>query len=389
MDLTNQITSDLVKWYRDQLNASSYYLNGFNGYSDWMIYGATSPQKLYMISEWVLVDLMSKQVGPDEITEKMVADLIGTALKNVDKTQYNQVSNFWLKQIGGIPFDAKKANELMRLQAKKQTSKKEERTINDHKTHLKTRYTLASTTDKNQSDRTLFMRRFLDSSRFSLVRDWDVADEFKERINTAKVGGHDTLKAPRKTESGKDRSLDSVMSDLTIRRMCKFLVYDSIAQGKGIAYLLDDLDLDRVAFLADPQEVPAVARVGEEGKVPICTSEIREIFRCWDKLEPHVQFYRDFYEVPSPWESPTGTVANLRNWAGYAAHRATKILQSGLTTGAFQAQKTTLEQVVTEYGRKNDVQAIRLFHRARPSLLDHQRRLNSTVADRELRTLKA
>lgn len=375
MDLSDVVARDIVSWYRSELTDPDFYCNFPN--SDWMLYGVTDAQKLYLMVDYVLADLMIKQVDPYDLTEDMLKALVETARKGVDKTEYKEVSNYWLKRIGSLAYDAQKLHTRMLLKDKAQQTNADVRKIGKLTTKLK-----AIVAENETSDRGQFVNRFLKSARFSLVRDWDKAAELTKLVSTNSA----SLKAPEHTESGNARSLDSVLQDLTIRRMCKFLIYDSIGQGKGVAYLLDDIDLDRVAFMLAPDgTLPDIARVGAEKKVPVCTSEIREIFRNWDRLSDHVIFYRQFKRCAPPWEAPTGSSANLRNWAAYAAHRATKILSDAKVSGGLGPTKDALERVVKAYTEKRDSHAIRDFHACRPSVLDRQRFMHTTIANREVK----
>jgi hypothetical protein len=377
MDLTDAIARDIVRWYGGKLDDADFYLN-FPG-TDWMLYGVTDAQKLYLMTDTVIADLMSKQVAPDALGTDMVKALIDAARKGVDKTQYKEVSNYWLKRISSIPTDAKKAHAKLGLDVKRQSTSADARDLKKIDKAIK-----ATGAANKQDDRGQFVNRFLNSARYSLVRDWDREGQLTGMI----ASGSPALKAPETTESGNDRSLDSVMQDLTIRRMCKFLIYDSIRQGKGIAYLLDDIDLDRVAFMVQPDgAIPDIARVGDDKKVPICTSEIREIFRNWDALQGKVYFYQAFRQCDPPWHAGTGSAANMKAWSGYAAHRATKILSDKTGIAGLGAAKANLDGVVKAYAEGRDTDAVTLFHQAHPSRLDKQRFLNSTIAGREVKSL--
>ena len=123
----------------------------------------------------------------------------------------------------------------------------------------------------------------------------------------------------------RDYATQDLIRYYAVRRSCKFLIYDSISQGKTIRYVLDDLNLEMAA---------TKARV--DGKVPVCTSELREMFRYWDSLDGDIQFYKEFRRVPPPWESPPATADAVRSWATYAAHLANKRINSGRGSAAFE-----------------------------------------------------
>jgi hypothetical protein len=126
------------------------------------------------------------------------------------------------------------------------------------------------------------------------------------------------------------------MKSFAVRRACKFLIYDSIAEGKTVVYSLDDLNLKAIAdalWINIPETGKPSFGTREEinemdgfKKVPICTSEVRELFRCWDYFKeplksglPKVEFMRGFEKCPPPWET-----SDLESWARYAKEQAEK-----------------------------------------------------------------
>jgi hypothetical protein len=106
------------------------------------------------------------------------------------------------------------------------------------------------------------------------------------------------------------------MRQFMVRRACKFLLYDEIEQRGGrIFYALDGLTLSDVA--------QCVHRNLDDSrsKVPVCTSELREIFRMWAYLQNHVTFYSHLKESKPPWE-----LSDQEQWSSYALKRAAKLL---------------------------------------------------------------
>ena len=80
-------------------------------------------------------------------------------------------------------------------------------------------------------------------------------------------------------------------------------MYDAIDQGKPVFYALDELDLPRVAYLVQGSgQYPVDARARKddkdkvihdaEGKVPVCSSELRELFRYWDHFQKYIFFLK-------------------------------------------------------------------------------------------------
>lgn len=146
-----------------------------------------------------------------------------------------------------------------------------------------------------------------------------------------------------------------------VRRACKFLIYDAIRQRRVITYALDDLVLqdvvDKTAFELETQP--------GRFKVPVCTSELRELFRRWDACWEWVRFFRGLHLVDAPWLPSNGLDA-VRGWSGYAAARATKLADR---IGAQHPQYNALRQVRTLHDQAHYENAISAFHAARPSAL--------------------
>lgn len=110
------------------------------------------------------------------------------------------------------------------------------------------------------------------------------------------------------------------------RRACKFLMYDvALDQHAPIRYALDGLErgeiLDKTARDLGREE-------GLGGKVPVCTSELRELFRMWNFFQPHVSFYRHFDLAQPLWAD--GNAAEIQAWSDYAYRRMMKELETAL-----------------------------------------------------------
>lgn len=153
----------------------------------------------------------------------------------------------------------------------------------------------------------------------------------------------------------------SAIRQFAVRRACKFLIYDAIRQRQPIAYALDDLDLvavvDKTAFELESQP--------GRFKVPVCTSELREVFRRWDICSPWVLFYADLQRVPPPWDDSRGLQA-VQPWAAYAAARSTK-LADGLSP--MHLKTNMLREVSRLHAQGHYGQAILTYHSAQPSTL--------------------
>jgi hypothetical protein len=146
-----------------------------------------------------------------------------------------------------------------------------------------------------------------------------------------------------------------------VRRACKFLIYEGIRNRRMIAYALDDLNLNEVVNKTARELESSPGRF----KVPVCTSELREVFRRWDHCAQWVLFFEDLHRVNPPWHPNRGQDA-LRGWAYYASVRATKLARQ---LGARHERSRALLQVQVLYDRSQYAQAIDAFHGAAPSTI--------------------
>jgi hypothetical protein len=147
-----------------------------------------------------------------------------------------------------------------------------------------------------------------------------------------------------------------LLRQFAVRRACKFLIFDAIRRQHRIRYALDDLNLEMAA-----------TRARKDDKVPVCTSELRELFRTWDYTRDYVTFYLDLMQVPPPWQAPTASPATIQAWGNYAAHRANKVL-SGDPGGRPQHVLDRLETCVDHALAGRYAEAIREYHDSRPSV---------------------
>ena len=139
----------------------------------------------------------------------------------------------------------------------------------------------------------------------------------------------------------------------SVRRACKFLLYDTVGtdpQEKGhVHYALDGLTLPDVAGAAHrPLDQ-------HTSKVPVCTSELRELFRMWPYFRNDVTFYAGFNVTQPPWETDSINV-----WAAYAAKRAQIALQAGRVQQPTDQQ--TAQQVIQHVRANQPQQAIQAYH---------------------------
>lgn len=111
-------------------------------------------------------------------------------------------------------------------------------------------------------------------------------------------------------------NLISVRQFMT-RRACKFLLYDVVLDQRGVIhYALDELTPEHIL---NKTALPLEGRDPVVGnKVPVCTSEVRELFRMWNFFRNHTVFYREFKVVEPMWV--TCNAEDKKKWAEYAYH---------------------------------------------------------------------
>jgi hypothetical protein len=214
---------------------------------------------------------------------------------------------------------------------------------------------------RQEKERRGFVRRFNASrSRLGDLKPQSLAHDAQrgQRLIAGVRKDNSTL---HPTTGNLTTEVRGAVRQFAVRRACKFLIYDAIRQGRVITYALDDLVLqdvvDKTAFELETQP--------GRFKVPVCTSELRELFRRWDACWQWVRFFRDLHQVDAPWHPNRGLDA-VSGWSGYAAARATKLADR---LGSQHPQHNALRQVRTLHEQAHYSEAIEAFHSARPSAL--------------------
>jgi hypothetical protein len=153
--------------------------------------------------------------------------------------------------------------------------------------------------------------------------------------------------------------VQNYLRQYAIRRACKFLMYDT---PHPIRYALDGLNLEWVAKkirLAKDGTQNAIT-----GKLPICTTELRELFRCWDYFQSRVTFYKSFWTVMPPWSDPMASHAEREAWATYADRQARKILAS---LSPFARINSAWTEVNSAFEKNDYSGTIQRYHQMAPS----------------------
>jgi hypothetical protein len=285
------------------------------------------------------------------------------------KTIFEQVSNFWLSQMP--KYSGQKTKSLTGAVGNKDAPPTDQKKLAKAKSAGQRE---VNSTFKD-TDRGKFYESF-DKSKLSLT---DVIQGGEKFFEGNKAKGR------AKTTHGGDMKLSDLIFDYAIRRSCKFLLYDSISKGKNVAYLLDDLDLDKVAYLVVDNTIPDSARIvggPSDGKVPICSTEIRELFRNWDSLCHYVKFFEKMYACKAPWERSEF----FAKWAAYAKHRAEKLLEAKRHEMPSGDVASFIRCIELTGGGLHE-KAIKTFHEAHPSMYGKRETVHSVSIAPETRTV--
>jgi hypothetical protein len=314
MNLTDAHITGINQWLRkEHPEAHRHFLDDFD--SDWVLYGTGTAQLVYLaVMDAAATAIMSRSnhVTRDQIMGRH-------AVHSGHKELHPSVSNYWIQfnaDTVGVDRTGDRANPVR----------------------------LAGGPFPTAASGAFFER--FNASPQSLG-----GASYAKLVGGMKKHDRDAPDRPKLREA----TTVSMLRSYAVRRACKFLMYDSIRQRKAIRYVIDDLNLEMAA---------ASARV--DGKVPVCTSELREVFRFWDYFEPHVDFYKEFTNVRPPWEASTANADTLRRWGMYAGHRANKTLSgniAALSTSVVDLLRECVDAATA--GRARD--AIALYHESRPS----------------------
>ncbi len=199
---------------------------------------------------------------------------------------------------------------------------------------------------ENNATRTGFYQRF-SASDFSV--DQATSQQLVRGAEKERQGAGQIIQ--NQGRFGNNNYLD--LRGYAVRRACKFLLYDTVGtdpDDKGhVHYALDGMTLSQVAGAAHrPLD-------HQTSKVPVCTSELRELFRMWPYFRNDVTFYQAFNVVQPPWETDSVNV-----WAAYASQRAQKALQSGRIQS--QTHQALANQVIQHAAGGQSQQAIQAYH---------------------------
>lgn len=152
--------------------------------------------------------------------------------------------------------------------------------------------------------------------------------------------------------------LEREVSSFLVRRACKFLMYDVIINRKAsIYYALDSMDFSAVI---DKKAIEL--EHGGLYKVPVCTSEVLELFRMWNFFRGHVLFYMGFRCSCSPWEYNKAEYRDsTKKWCDYAYKLIGDYIKK--SSGEIQAYWTkNAGRMENEITKNNYMNAINIYH---------------------------
>ncbi|PHQ80559.1 MAG: hypothetical protein COB66_04505 [Coxiella sp. (in: Bacteria)] len=287
-----------------------------------LVYGTAMGQRLYAV--------LYRAVQGNPSNPKAAIDQFYKTLKHTDKTIYPEVSNFWLK-------DGKKFGL----------------------TYLVACF-LSGKIDSAAADASLRLEcpdpKKADEARFKFAQ-LILADSAR----SGKTGIFDQdLK--RDGYTFKLSSPENRATDLTTRRACKSMLETAFSTNQPVVYALDGLNLllvanrGRVTFEGDISKY----------KVPICTSEIRFLFREWDKYQGTVGFYHKLTVRETPW-GPNRAPKALQAWASYALHLLHKLIMT--IPERLSTSEAQVNEIIDSFTKGDWLNVINGYHQLEPSKL--------------------
>ena len=116
--------------------------------------------------------------------------------------------------------------------------------------------------------------------------------------------------------------------DMIIRRGCKFgIAYITENNQSNVYYALDGIILGHVITKYTIKKTLKIDNLNvETQKIPICTSELRYLFRNWNRYKDKVIFMELIQESPKKVAAPWDREDQITGWASYALDRMAKTI---------------------------------------------------------------
>ncbi len=242
------------------INAADCFLNLAPG----MVFGTDEPQKEHIGALQYVTQRRKAKASILVKDLRLATDLSGRA-----KKAYELVSNYWLESI------------------------RNGESITD--------FTASTNTGLPIEDR---IDRLL-----ALYGDDESALQDHSKVTAGRFDAHKKYQIRNLDGSVRPMGERTLKYDMKVRRACKFLIYDSISVGLKIHYILDGISSESVADRL-------MFSVGNDNqKVPVCSTELREIFRHWHSLKPHIIWFRGFRTCDPLWQA---NGPGRKGWAEYA-----------------------------------------------------------------------
>ncbi len=277
-----------------------------NSKSQWMIYGTGPIQDIYLAAAKISSDLNCE--------EKNFFD------EKIDKKNLLQASNYWINT------DKIKTNFEKRKRAPVKINPSSNQT---HASDLfldrfnKTGFSI-NKTGYNKLLTGAYKSNALMEARVNEVisKNKEEAEKYSHNKLSQKAAN---LKNAIYSDMGVEGTFLRACRTYFVRRGCKYLLYEAVQKNKTVFYALDNLDIVKMADNSTHDEKDKKGNI-VFSKVPICTSEVRELFRYWYFYKKNVIFCKNFRFCKPPWDSSIATHNVLKLWASYALKRANKIL---------------------------------------------------------------
>jgi len=354
-----------------------------------LFYGTTEGQRIHVLAAHYL-----KKTHP---TSVKADDLMNEVTKKLDtgvKEQWPEVSNFWLSGSADSKVGLAGERALGREQRgdKNGEPKSSKQEVSNEVIPDLLGYNLLKIYD----DDIRLLKQIIDlrkggSDNASEIRKLFISQFHVEQARLNKDWFQDINRPDYKDKPGHDAAKDQQENtvlryeDLICRRMCKWMLHIAEYNDQPVIYALDEIDLPAVAESRTLEITDTVSGSGKKKiKVPVCTSELREIFRAQDKLESDhplsgVKFFKELMPVDAPWGKGRSE-EELKSWAEYALHLTRKMLIK--FPGDVLVWKSA-NAMIAAYDKEKWGEIISLYKAIKPSQLH---KLGVTNHDKHLKT---
>jgi hypothetical protein len=282
-------------------------------------YGADEGQRLCVqAAKYINSDLLKEikeikeinNINKDnkEIT-RIANNLLAAVKKEMDseeKQSWKCVSNYWLagNMQKGLGLTGERYQGRLNITKWMEASQQALKEITQGEVQI---INFSAETKAHDQARKLFIHNFR-ASQVNAKKNW-----------TIDVNREDYQHKPRKNSTCNQKD-----EDLINRRMCKWTLHTALYNNQPLVYALDKLELSPIGR----GEILHIKDSNNDQiklKVPVCTSELREVFRNIDKFETNISYYKGLKKTSAPWEEGNAP-SLLQDWAEYAMHLTRSLL---------------------------------------------------------------